>query len=389
MADREQLAVRALLTSIGLLLVGNGLLSTAVTLRAEAEGFSGAGLGAVVAAFYVGLTVGAVGAPRFIRRVGHVRLYAGLVALCCAAALALPIAATPAGWVMLRAAMGLAFGGIFVVVESWLSGSATTENRGARLAAYMIIVQASLAFGQLVVPVFPLTESGAFLSATVIYFAAAIPLTANRRIRPPAPPPARPLPITRILRAAPAGVIGCAASGAITGSLLALGPLYVILRGHSVQRASLFMLVAIGSGLVLQWPLGRLSDRVGREPVLVGTLVSVAVVSAGTPLIANAGFPALAIIGAMVGMSAFAIYPLGVAATGDRIPAGELPAASGVLLTAFGAGSALAPLALSAAMSGAGPNALFYGISVCALGAGVFVAAGSFNRALRPAVELE
>ncbi|WP_232493780.1 hypothetical protein [Novosphingobium kaempferiae] len=75
------------------------------------------------------------------------------------------------------------------------------------------------------------------------------------------------------------------------------------------------MSVVIIGGVALQWPLGRLFDRMDRRKVIVigcgGTLaasIAIAVMGASTALMA---------FGALFGGLSFALYPLCVAHTND------------------------------------------------------------------------
>jgi hypothetical protein len=70
--------VWALLLGIMLMMVGNGMQGTLIGLRGAIEGFSTASLSVVAAGYFIGFLSGAQLAPRLIRRVGHVRVFAAL-----------------------------------------------------------------------------------------------------------------------------------------------------------------------------------------------------------------------------------------------------------------------------------------------------------------------
>ena len=358
--------VWTLLCGVGLLLVGNGFVVTSVTLRAHAHEFGPTAVAAVLAVFYIGVTVGAATTAPLIRRFGSVRVYLAMVAVIGACTLALALPPHPMSWVVFRGISGLAFGGLLVVVESWLNTSASLTTRGVVFGAYMIVVQLCLALGQLLIPLFSAGDGVAFVFAAGFYSLAALPVLLGR----PSVPPHRSnasTPLRPAVAQAPAGVLACAMAGFVTGALLTLGPLYVVSSGHSVDDVAVFMLVLIASGLGLQFPLGRLADRIGRRPVLFGTSVAVCLVAL---VLAANPWSSLAILiagGAVLGMFAFAIYPQAVAHAGDQVDPANMVGLSGVLLMAFGIGASLGPFALGVAMSSLGPEALFYGIAAGAL----------------------
>ena len=74
-------SVYSLLLSIGILLLGSGLLGTTLGIRAGAEGFSDIVTGIVMSAFFLGYVVGSYVCPRLISQVGHIRTFSALAAI--------------------------------------------------------------------------------------------------------------------------------------------------------------------------------------------------------------------------------------------------------------------------------------------------------------------
>src|SRR5579862_9939227 len=70
-----------LLLGMGILMLGAGLQSTLLGLRATLEGFATPVTGLVMSCYYVGYLAGTFIAPRALRKVGHVRVFAALAAL--------------------------------------------------------------------------------------------------------------------------------------------------------------------------------------------------------------------------------------------------------------------------------------------------------------------
>ena len=64
--------VAALLLSVAALLLGNGLLSTLLIVRAGHEGFSTGAISAMMSFYFAGFTIGALVLPPIIVSVGHV-----------------------------------------------------------------------------------------------------------------------------------------------------------------------------------------------------------------------------------------------------------------------------------------------------------------------------
>ena len=74
----------------------------------------------------------------------------------------------------------------------------------------------------------------------------------------------------KLIKASPTGVVCCFASGLLTGSLLfaAAG----LCRADRPHAAELSVLIAVGTtaALIVQYPVGYISDHYGRRPVIIG-----------------------------------------------------------------------------------------------------------------------
>jgi MFS family permease len=341
---REVRPILALIAGIGLVVTANGLLGTAVALRLEIEGAGPGVTGAVLAAFFAGVTAGARYGYLIVDRAGHIRAFAAFAGTACASTLLLPLLVHPPVWVLLRALTGFAAAGVFLVAESWLNARATPLTRAGLLAAYMTANQLGLGGGQLLVPVFPLTDTEPFALAAALFAAALIPvaLTATPQ---PLPVRSEEFGFARLLRVAPLALIGCLISGLFVGAWLSTGPLYASSRLGGTGEVATFMLSLILGGLLLQWPIGRLSDRLGRRPTI--ELV-------GLALLATAGLAAwmepsalrpLAGLGLALGALGFVVYPLSLALANDVVSdPSDRVGVSGTLLLAYGVGATLGPL---------------------------------------------
>src|SRR5687767_3097336 len=96
----------ALLLGMALLTLGAGLQATLLGVRATLEGFSTLVTGAVMTGYYVGFVIGSVAAPKLVRRVGHIRVFAALTAAAAATILVQSVLVGPFVWAVLRAVSG-------------------------------------------------------------------------------------------------------------------------------------------------------------------------------------------------------------------------------------------------------------------------------------------
>jgi len=109
-----------LLLGMGVLMLGAGLQGTLLGLRATLEGFPAPVTGVIMSCYYVGYLAGTTAAPRLLRQVGHVRVFAALAACASAAVLIQACFIHPVLWAGMRLLSGVCFAGIYVVAESWL-----------------------------------------------------------------------------------------------------------------------------------------------------------------------------------------------------------------------------------------------------------------------------
>lgn len=350
--------VLALLLAVVFLMAGSGPLGTLVSIRLEEAQASTLVIGLVMAANFLGLTLGALFAFHVVTRVGHVRAFAAFAAIMAAATLAYPVVVDESLWAVYRLAQGFCAAGLFVCIESWLNDSATTENRGTILAVYMTCLYFAQGGGQFVLTV-P-DESGylIFTLIAIVMILAVVPVAMTPRA-PPMIPNVSSLSFRRLWIASPLGIFGCISSGLILGSIYGLAPLYASGLGFGLSDTATFMSAIIFGGVLLQWPLGRLSDVYDRRLVIVGTMAAGAVISFVMLPIPALGFVPLLLTAALYGGIGFALYPLCVAHTNDHLEREERVGASGGLVLTYSAGATVGPPVAAGVMSAIGPSGLF------------------------------
>ncbi|MBY8823407.1 MFS transporter [Sphingomonas colocasiae] len=358
------LPVRSLLLSIFILMAGNGFMTTLLGLRLESEGSSTIMIGLVGTAYFGGLVIGALRAARVVRRVGHIRAFAAFVALLSASTLAYAILDEPLFWMTLRLIDGICVAGVFICLESWLNERSETRHRGSVLAAYMVALYSGQALGQMLLGATGQLSALPFQLASILVSLAILPLCLTRSAAP-APVEAASLSIRSLLDASPLGAVGAAATGMILGAFYGLAAVQAGRLGLDLPETARFMTIVILGGVVLQWPLGRLSDLYDRRQVILIAFAGVACVSLAIALTDADDVMLLRLAGLFGGLG-FALYPLCVAHCNDRLLANERVAASGRLVLLYSLGAALGPLCAATVMTLLGGNGLFLFIACCA-----------------------
>jgi MFS family permease len=361
----------ALLVAVLLLISGSGLLGTLLAVRGNSIGMSDATLGLVMAAYFVGFLLGTRSGPPLIRRVGHIRAFAIGAALATAAALGHAMTDSVWIWGGLRMLSGLALVTLYTVIESWLNADAPPSHRGQVFAVYMGVNMLALAIGQQLLLTAPVGGFELFSLVALLSCLALVPVAWTRQPQPQLCEP-RPYRVGKLWRNAPSAAAGAALSGLVMGGFWGLGPLAAARIGLEPAAIAGFMTMAIIGGAVLQWPLGRLSDRYDRRLVL-------ALTSLGAALLALALLPALTqplartLLVFGFGGLAFALYPIAVAHMMDRLEPSDLLGASASFLMLYGIGAAVGPALTGQAMEAFGPGALFASSALALLALAGFV----------------
>jgi len=375
----------ALLLGAGLMMLGNGLQGSLLGLRATMEGFPTAITGVVMSGYFIGFLAGSTLAPKIVKRVGHIRVFAALASLASAAALLHVVFIDPVAWMAMRLVTGFSYAGLYVVAESWLNARSTNENRGQLLSVYMVVMLGGMAGGQLLLNVADPLGFALFILVSVLVSLALVPIALTAA---PAPDfdTAAPVKLRELYRISPLGILGCMAVAVAHGAFFAMGAVYAEKLGLSLAGISIFMGLFMAGGVVLQWPIGRLSDRYDRRAVLTVVTFLAAAAALVALLTASAGgLPFYAAIGLLGGMS-LPIYSLCLAHTNDYLDPGQVVGASSALVLVTGLGAILGPLAAAAAMSTAGPAGFLWTIAAVHAGIGVFAL---YRMTRRPAVPVE
>ena len=352
----------ALLFGMALLTLGAGLQATLLGVRATLEGLSTFSTGAVLAAYYVGFVLGSIAAPVLVRRVGHIRVFAALTATAAATILVQGVHFGAWSWAALRALSGVCFAGMYVVAESWLNDRADQSTRGILLASYMVVIYVGLGAGQFLLNLADPSGPLLFTLIGVLISLAVVPIALTAQRAPDFGLPRR-VSFRELLAISPLGAAGALFTGATAGTLFTLGPVYAARSGFDTGAVATFMACSILPAIVLQLPLGRLSDRVDRRNVLIGISIGAAA-AAAIAFELDSASPAFFVAVAAYGGLSLTAYAVCLAHVNDHLHPTQMVAASATVLLANGVGSAVGPVAVSAAMQLFGAGAFFGSVIV-------------------------
>ena len=126
----------------------------------------------------------------------------------------------------------------------------------------------------------------------------------------------------------------------------------------SVTQISAFVAAIYIGGLVFQYPIGWLSDRMDRRTLITGLTAAGALFTLLGGIF-SAQYLVVLVLGFIVGGVANPLYSLIIAYTNDFLDKSDMAAASAGLLFINGLGAMTGPLIIGAAMTRFGPDAFF------------------------------
>jgi MFS family permease len=354
----------ALLLGIGLLMIGNGLQGTLLGVRGQIEGFSTLEMSMVMSAYFVGFLGGSRLAPEMIRRVGHVRVFAALASFISAVMILYPVFTSPWVWILGRVVVGFCFSGVYVSAESWLNNAADNANRGKALSLYMMVQMMGIVSAQGLLLLADPAGYVTFVIASVVISISFGPILLS--ISPtPAFDTTKPMTLAEITRVSPLGCVGMFLLGGCFAAMFGMSAVYGAAVGLTLTQISIFVATFYIGAVVLQFPLGWVSDRMDRR-MLITVVASIGV--GGAVLGALLGGDYMLLLGAafIIGGMVNPLYSLLLAHTNDYLDYEDMAAASGGLIFINGLGAITGPLIMGWLMDPrvAGPYAFFLFMAV-------------------------
>ncbi|MCG8638601.1 MAG: MFS transporter [Desulfobacterales bacterium] len=336
----------ALYTAMFLITMALGLLATFLSLRLTIEGYSPQVTGMILTSYYVGTVIGTFHCSHLIKSVGHIRSFAAFTAITGAMVMLHGYYISPLAWGVFRFITGVVSIGLFMVIESWLNECSETHTRGRVFSVYMVLFYLGSGLGQQFLNIGEVKDSSLFFIIGFLTLIGSVPIALTHSIHPQIQT-VQPVKLNTIIKKAPMGMVGCLAAGLLTSSFYTMGPVFFHSISPDVSRLSLFMTVTVVGGLLLQWPLGAVSDRFDRSIVIPVVTLLFGILSAVMLPAGQFSIPVLMVGTALFGGLMSCIYPAAVARAHDLFESKDIVNVSSALLLFYGIGAILGPLVSS------------------------------------------
>lgn len=347
----------ALLLGMMLLMVGNGVQGTLLGIRGGIEGFSTFHMSIVMSGYFAGFLFGSRLTPTMIRRVGHVRVFAALGSFVSAVLILYPAMTHPVAWTVLRVVIGFCFSGVYITAESWLNNAADNENRGKALSLYLIVQMLGIIAAQYLLVLGDPSGFMLFILPSVLVSIAFAPILLS--ISPtPAFENTKGMSLRELFTLSPLGFVGIMVVGGVFSAMFGMAAVFGSEAGLSVGEISVFVSMFYIGGLVLQFPIGWISDRLDRR-MLVLIVSGFAGCAAFLPIFTGANYQAYLVAAFIVGGMTNPLYALLLAYVNDFLDVDDMAAASAGLMFINGIGAIMGPVVTGWIMNVLGPLGFF------------------------------
>jgi MFS family permease len=282
-------------------------------------------------------------------------------------------------WFPLRFVLHFGVTVLFVLSEFWITATAPPSRRGLVLGVYATVLSLGFAIGPLIFSQIGSEGLLPFAIASAMMLLVVPPLIAAWRESPDisaSRPSAR---FSSYIFLVPTATAAVFVFGAVETGGFAFFPLYGNRLGYTQAEAAL-LLTAVGLGnVLLQIPLGLLSDRMrDRRHLLIGcALIGLGGILA-LPFVAGDWYASAAILFIWGGVVA-GLYTVGLAHLGSRLTGRDLASANAAFVFCYGVGMLAGPQAVGIGMDVFGTHGFAY-VMAAFFGAYAIMAAFRINR---------
>ena len=383
----------ALFTGYGIIMVAHGLQGNLLGVRSVIEEFNYIVTGIMMSGYFIGYFTGAIVVPKFVVKVGHIRVFAAFASMASLSILIHAVFVDPLVWIFGRFLTGFSIIGIFIVVESWLNDRASNKSRGHVLSIYMLIGFLGIALGTLLLNFSSPEKYEPFILISLLLSTALIPILLTKRVAPKFKKISG-IKTKELYRISPFGTFSMFCTGFIHSAIFTLGAVYAATMNFTIYEISLLLFLITSSGALFQWPIGFLSDRHDRRVIIifcafVGAIFCILSISASGSSLENMYLASsigtdkimfFIYVFFYAGM-ALPLFSLNLAYVNDYIPKEKFVAAGAGLQIIFGLGAMGGPILASVLMYRLGSNGFFIYLFIFHVAIGLF---GMYRITRRP-----
>lgn len=339
----------AFFAGTGLTCCAFALLSSILAIRMSQHGVSTSEAGIILSLYYAGYILASLSSYKIINRVGHIRAFCAFISVFSAIVPLHYFSSAPFYWGSLRLIEGYCIGTCFLCLESWLNTRSNNKNRGTIMSLYMITTYLGSGIGQLMLNIPDRSGMIIYVFVASLFSIALVPISLTA-LPSPDITVHKSMSLSLLYKKSPVGTFGCFASGFLVGAFYTLGAIYAKEMGLDMKQTSLFMFFGILGGMLAQFPIGRLSDKMDRRYVMLWTSGFLFLIAPWVHFFILDGLWQLSVSAMLLGSGTFIMYPICVSHVNDQLEDAERVHSSGMLILLQSLGLIIGPIAISFAM---------------------------------------
>ncbi|NRB20581.1 MAG: MFS transporter [Rhodobacteraceae bacterium] len=369
--NSKLLSLRSLFVSVGCIQLATAAMGTLVALQIAEAGGSSEEASWVAAAYSLGFLVGCFYIFGPLARIGHIRAFTAAAALCTICTLLLSATDSLLVLLLSRFVTGLATAGLYAIGDAWINASSDNASRGRTLSIYYIVLGLTSVLSQAFVVLFSGEIDDAYVALAALYSLATVVL-ALTRTTPPENVGKTTLRIKEAFRESPTAFSGSFINGFVIALLIFVVPFQASVAGIPSSIIAYVVGAFYLGRILLQLPLGRLSDRTDRRiAIMLASIASalllfvlslisqqdkLAVLGEAGPILQIIVFVGAALLGGFI----MPLYALNVAHALDRTVPVYVSATAVTHLFIYTLGSVIGPLIGGGASAAFGDTAILW-----------------------------
>jgi MFS family permease len=269
---------------------------------------------------------------------------------------------TLAAWFVIRLVQGMAISTLFVLSESWIVGSAGDQNRGKIVAIYASVLSGSFGAGPLLISFIGIEGWTPFVIGAVVVAFGAIPFLFIRDDTHDDPEETPPSGIFGFAPKAPILLAAVGTFAVFDAATLSLFPIYGIQNGLDLATSANILTALILGNVLLQFPIGWLSDKFPHRFVLAGCALTTAITLMLLPVLVDSVFKWPLLV--LMGTTGYGVYTVSLVSLGNRFSGIELVNGSASFAIVWGFGALIGSVSGGWAMLGFGAHGLPISLAV-------------------------
>ena len=263
---------------------------------------------------------------------------------------------TLAAWFVIRLVQGMAISTLFVLSESWIVGSAGDQNRGKIVAIYASVLSGSFGAGPLLISFIGIDGWTPFVIGAAVVALGAIPFIFIRENTHDDPEETPPSGIFGFVPKAPILLAAVGTFAVFDAATLSLFPIYGIQNGLDLATSANILTALILGNVLLQFPIGWLSDKFPHRFVLAGCALTTAITLMLLPVLVDSVFKWPLLV--LMGTTGYGVYTVSLVSLGNRFSGIELVNGSASFAIVWGFGALIGSVTGGWAMLGFGVHGL-------------------------------